>query len=335
MGTSEFMLAGLLPAIADDLDVPVGTAGLLTSGFAVCHVVGAAASAFELLLVTRVLSALANAGFLAVALRTVALLVPAERTGRTLAVLLSGTTIATVVGVPAGAVLGAALSWRAPFAAVALLCLPALLGILRGVPTTIRGTAHVRPRSAPGTAPAPTPFPGPAPSLRTELALLVTPRLAVAMSLAALVNAGTFRGRQHADRPRAERRVRRPDDGRVLRHRGLEHRRRDRAAVGSVDPGERSGSALPGRSRGRPDDGGAPPRPGDAAMGAGRLKTGRGRAATATSRPDPKVRTARRCVVRRSRGTGTVSLVLTRTTSRSRGGSGRWRTPRPRSPWSR
>ncbi|MEE6388250.1 Cmx/CmrA family chloramphenicol efflux MFS transporter [Microbacterium paraoxydans] len=223
MGTSEFMLAGLLPAIADDLDVPVGTAGLLTSGFAVgmvvgapalaafargwpprrtliacltlfavCHVVGAAASAFELLLVTRVLSALANAGFLAVALRTVALLVPGERTGRALAVLLSGTTIATVVGVPAGAVLGAALSWRAPFAAVALLCLPALLGILRGVPTTIRGTAHGRPRSAPGTAAAPTPLPGPAPSLRAELALLVTPRLAVAMSLAALVNAGTF-----------------------------------------------------------------------------------------------------------------------------------------------
>ena len=283
MGTSEFMLAGLLPAIADDLDVPVGTAGLLTSGFAVCHVVGAAASAFELLLVTRVLSALANAGFLA----------------------------------------------------VALLCLPALLGILRGVPTTIRGTARGRPRSAPGAAPAPTPLPGPAPSLRAELALLVTPRLDVAMSLAALVNAGTFRGRQHADRPRAERRVRCPDDGRVLRHRGLEHRRRDRAGVGSVDPRERSGSALPGRSRGRPDDGGAPPRPGDAAMGAGRLKTGRGRAATATSRPDPKVRTARRCVVRRSRGTGTVSLVLTRTTSRSRAGSGRWRRPRPRSPWSR
>lgn len=223
MGTSEFMLAGLLPAIAHELDVSVGTAGLLTSGFAVgmvvgapalaafargwpprrtliacltlfavCHVVGAAASAFELLLVTRVLSALANAGFLAVALRTVALLVPGERTGRALAVLLSGTTIATVVGVPAGAVLGAALSWRAPFAAVALLCLPALLGILRGVPTTIRGTAHGRPRSAPGTAPAPAPLPGPAPSLRAELALLVTPRLAVAMSLAALVNAGTF-----------------------------------------------------------------------------------------------------------------------------------------------
>ncbi|MFE7068308.1 MFS transporter [Microbacterium sp. HSID17254] len=214
MGTSEFMLAGLLPAIAHELDVPVGTAGLLTSAFAVgmvigapamaafarswpprrtlvaclvlfaaCHAVGAVTSLFELLLVTRVLSALANAGFLAVALRTATLLVPRERTGRALAVLLSGTTVATIVGVPVGAILGTALSWRATFAAVALLCLPALLGILRGVPTTIPGTEP---------DPAPAPLPRKEPALRTELALLGTPRLALAMTLAALVNAGTF-----------------------------------------------------------------------------------------------------------------------------------------------
>ncbi|WP_313624315.1 Cmx/CmrA family chloramphenicol efflux MFS transporter [Microbacterium sp.] len=214
MGTSEFMLAGLLPAIAHELDVPVGTAGLLTSAFAVgmvigapamaafarswpprrtlvaclalfaaCHAVGAVTSLFELLLVTRVLSALANAGFLAVALRTATLLVPRERTGRALAVLLSGTTVATIVGVPVGAILGTALSWRATFAAVALLCLPALLGILRGAPTTIPGTE---------SDPAPAPLPRTEPALRTELALLGTPRLALAMTLAALMNAGTF-----------------------------------------------------------------------------------------------------------------------------------------------
>ncbi|WP_101844648.1 Cmx/CmrA family chloramphenicol efflux MFS transporter [Zhihengliuella sp. ISTPL4] len=214
MGTSEFMLAGLLPAISHELDVPVGTAGLLTSAFAVgmvvgapamaafargwpprrtlvaclalfaaCHAVGAVTSVFELLLVTRVLSALANAGFLAVALRTATLLVPRERTGRALAVLLSGTTVATIVGVPAGAVLGAALSWRATFAAVALLCLPALVGILRGVPKAIAGSEPDR---------TPASLSRKEPTLRTELALLVTPRLALAMTLAALVNGGTF-----------------------------------------------------------------------------------------------------------------------------------------------
>lgn len=217
MGTSEFMLAGLVPAISTELDVPVATVGLLTSAFAVgmvigaptmaafarvwpprrtllacltvfgvCHVVGATTSSFELLLVTRVISALANAGFLAVALRTAALLVPRERTGRALAVLLSGTTIATIVGVPAGALLGAALSWRATFAAVALLCLPALGGIIGGVPkrlTSETGHDHA-PRNAA--------LPRPAPSLRAELAQLATPGLALALVLAALVNAGTF-----------------------------------------------------------------------------------------------------------------------------------------------
>ncbi|WP_149085850.1 MULTISPECIES: Cmx/CmrA family chloramphenicol efflux MFS transporter [Microbacterium] len=223
MGTSEFMLAGLVPAISHELDVPVGSAGLLTSAFAVgmvigapamaafargwplrrtlvgclalfavCHVVGAMTSVFELLLATRVLSALANAGFLAVALRTATLLVPRERTGRALAVLLSGTTIATITGVPAGAVLGSALSWRATFAAVALLCLPALVGILRGVPKTIQHTRLGATTSPPVTAPTPAPFLRNTPSLRTELALLGTPRLALAMTLAALVNAGTF-----------------------------------------------------------------------------------------------------------------------------------------------
>lgn len=133
MGTSEFMLAGLLPAIATELDVSVGTAGLLTSAFAVgmvigapvmaafarrwpprltlivclivfagSHVIGAMTPVFSLLLITRVLSALANAGFLAVALSTATTLVPANQKGRALSILLSGTTIATVVGVPAG-----------------------------------------------------------------------------------------------------------------------------------------------------------------------------------------------------------------------------------------
>ncbi|MBP3978967.1 Cmx/CmrA family chloramphenicol efflux MFS transporter [Microbacterium sp. BLY] len=221
MGTSEFMLAGLIPAMSADLDIPVGTVGLLTSAFAVgmvvgaptmaafarswpprrtllaclavfglCHIVGALTSVFDLLLATRVLSALANAGFLAVALRTATLLVPRERTGRALAVLLSGTTIATIVGVPAGALLGTALTWRAPFAAVALLCVVAFLGVLRGVPATIAAQTTATPAgrdtvrdSAGETTP---------PSLRAELALLATPRLALTMILAALVNAGTF-----------------------------------------------------------------------------------------------------------------------------------------------
>ncbi|MFF3191072.1 Cmx/CmrA family chloramphenicol efflux MFS transporter [Streptomyces misionensis] len=204
MGTSEFMLAGLVPDIASDLGVTVGTAGLLTSAFALgmaigaplmaalarnrpgrssllgfvllfaaAHAVGATASGFPVLCATRVVAALANAGFLAVALTTAGTLVPPDRKGRALAVLLSGTTVATVAGVPAGALLGTLLGWRATFWAVAVLCLPAAVGILRGIPA---------PAAAGGATGA----------LRPELAQLRRPRLLLVMLLGALVNAATF-----------------------------------------------------------------------------------------------------------------------------------------------
>ncbi|MCS3844857.1 DHA1 family chloramphenicol resistance protein-like MFS transporter [Microbacterium sp. AK031] len=207
MGTSEFMLAGLLPAIATELDVSVGTAGLLTSAFAagmvigapamaafarrwpprltliVCllvfagtHVIGAMTSVFSLLLVTRILSALANAGFLAVALSTATTLVPANQKGRALSILLSGTTIATVAGVPAGALLGTALGWRTTFWAIAVLCIPAVLGVVRGI-TNDAGKVATSASS---------------PRLRAELSQLATPRLILTMALGALINGGTF-----------------------------------------------------------------------------------------------------------------------------------------------
>lgn len=165
MGTSEFMLAGLLPAIAAELDVPMGTAGLLSSAFALgmiggaplmaafsrswprrvtlavtlllfaaSHCVGAMTTAFSLLLMSRVLSAVANAGFLAVALSASTAVVPEQQKGRALSVLLSGTTIATVAGVPAGALLGSLGGWRMTFWAIVVLCAPALYGVVRGVP---------------------------------------------------------------------------------------------------------------------------------------------------------------------------------------------------------
>ncbi|PWU56114.1 chloramphenicol efflux pump [Micromonospora sp. S4605] len=208
MGTSEFMLAGLVPDIAASFDVSVGAAGLLTSAFAVgmivgaplmaalarwwparasllgfvlafavAHVVGASTTSFAVLLVTRVIAALANAGFLAVALSTAATLVATDQKGRALAVLLSGTTVATIAGVPGGALLGTVLSWRATFWAVALLCLPAAIGVVRGIPARAGQT----PRGTPAGS-----------SLRGEIAQLGMPRLALVMLLGALVNAATF-----------------------------------------------------------------------------------------------------------------------------------------------
>ncbi|MFB7597475.1 Cmx/CmrA family chloramphenicol efflux MFS transporter [Streptomyces sp. NPDC056160] len=209
MGTSEFMLAGLLPDIASDLDVPVGTAGALTSAFAVgmvvgaplmavlarnrsgragllmfvlvfsaAHAVGATTTSFPVLCATRVVAAFANAGFLAVAVTTAGTLVGPGRKGRALAVLLSGTTVATVAGVPGGSVLGTLLGWRATFWAVAALCLPAALGILKGLPARPAG-----PHAGGGR-----------PELSSELAQLRSPRLLLVLLLAAVVNAATFAG---------------------------------------------------------------------------------------------------------------------------------------------
>ncbi|TVL91298.1 Cmx/CmrA family chloramphenicol efflux MFS transporter [Streptomyces sp. SAJ15] len=205
MGTSEFMLAGLLPDIASDFDVTVGTAGMLTSAFAIgmivgaplmaglarnwpgrfsllgfvfvfsaAHAVGAATSSFSVLFATRVFAALANAGFLAVALTTAGTLVSSDKKGRALAVLLSGTTVATIAGVPGGTVVGSLLGWRATFWAVAALCLPTAVGILKGIPA--------RPAMEVADGPA----------MRSEVAELKRPRLLLVMLLGALVNAATF-----------------------------------------------------------------------------------------------------------------------------------------------
>nr|WP_239513888.1 Cmx/CmrA family chloramphenicol efflux MFS transporter [Streptosporangium sp. 'caverna'] len=206
MGTSEFMLAGLLPDIAADFGVPVSTAGLLTSAFAIgmvvgaplmaglarrwprrssllgflglflaAHVLGACTGSFTVLLATRVIAALANAGFLAVALTAAAELVPSDRKGRALAVLLAGTTVATIAGVPGGALLGTLLDWRATFWGMAVLCLPSALGIVRGIPAKTE-----QPNGPAG------------PDLRQELTELQRPRLILVLLLGALVNAATF-----------------------------------------------------------------------------------------------------------------------------------------------
>lgn len=203
MGTSEFVLAGLVPVIAVDLGVALGATGLLTSAFAIgmivgaplmaglarnwpirtsllgflllflaAHIAGAVTGSFSFLAATRVVAALAYAGFLAVALTTAAALVAAGQQGRALAILLSGTALATVAGVPVGALLGAVLGWRATFWALAFLCLPAAVGVLAGIPGRRRKTA--------------------APDLRHELGQLRRPRLLAVMLLGALVNAATF-----------------------------------------------------------------------------------------------------------------------------------------------
>ncbi|KZF09428.1 chloramphenicol efflux pump [Rhodococcus sp. EPR-157] len=202
-GTSEFMLSGLIPDMAHDLQVSVSAAGLLTSAFAVgmiigaplmavlsirwqrrralltflvtfmaVHVIGALTSSFEVLLVTRIIGALANAGFLAVALSAAMSMAPIDKKGRATSVLLGGVTIACVVGVPGGAILGNAWGWRAAFWAIVMISVPAVVAILCATPPD-SSTRSI-------------------PNARAECASLRRPKLVLMLVLGALINGATF-----------------------------------------------------------------------------------------------------------------------------------------------
>lgn len=204
--TSEFMLAGLLPDIADDLGATLPAAGLLTSAFAIgmivgaptmaalgrrwsprwsltgflllfiaAHVVGALTASFELLLISRFIAAVANAGFLAVTLSTVNVMVRPEVRTRAIALVLAGTTLALIAGVPGGAALGAVFGWRSTLWAVALVSVPAVVVVAVGAPA----------RSGGGVSAG-------AVSLRSELAALKRPVLITTLVLGILVNGATF-----------------------------------------------------------------------------------------------------------------------------------------------
>ncbi|GGS70168.1 Cmx/CmrA family chloramphenicol efflux MFS transporter [Nonomuraea spiralis] len=164
-GTSELMLAGLLPEMAADLGVSVPDAGLLISAFAIgmlvgapvlavvtlrwprrtalltfmlvfalTHVAGALTSSYGLLFATRVAGAVVYAGFWAVAASTAIGLVPPNARGRAMSILVGGLTVATLLGLSLGTVIGQHLGWRAAFWAVAALSTLAAVGVLATIP---------------------------------------------------------------------------------------------------------------------------------------------------------------------------------------------------------
>ncbi|MET9606381.1 Cmx/CmrA family chloramphenicol efflux MFS transporter [Streptomyces sp. NPDC006512] len=165
LGTSEFMLSGLLPPIAEDMGVTIPQAGLLISAFAIGMVIGAPllavatlrlprrttlvalislfglgqvagalAPTYGLLFASRVVSALACAGFWAVGAAVAIAMVDKDQRARAMAVMIGGLSIANVLGVPAGAFLGEHLGWRSAFWSVGAASAIALVGILALIP---------------------------------------------------------------------------------------------------------------------------------------------------------------------------------------------------------
>ncbi|MEU6914291.1 MFS transporter [Streptomyces olindensis] len=178
MGTTEFVVAGLLPEIARDVEVGVGRAGLLITVFAVGmivgaplmamltlrlprrltlvlalgvfaagHVVVALGSSFALLLAARFLTALATGAFWAVANVVAARAAGPAASSRALGVVGAGAMLANVVGVPLGAFAGQLMGWRGPFWALAVLGAAAMGLIARHVPRDADGDQAVSLRS--------------------------------------------------------------------------------------------------------------------------------------------------------------------------------------------
>ncbi|WP_338883349.1 MULTISPECIES: Cmx/CmrA family chloramphenicol efflux MFS transporter [Xenorhabdus] len=151
MGSAEFLISGVLPKIAEDLQVSLPSAGMLISAFAIGVLLGApplavatlrwpkratllisqalfvAATAIGMLvpdywslLIARIVSGVAYAGFWAVAATTAVNLVAQDRTARALSIVVSGLSLAMVVGGPLGTMISDIAGWRAGFWAVAV-----------------------------------------------------------------------------------------------------------------------------------------------------------------------------------------------------------------------
>ena len=159
-GTAEFVIAGVLPDVASGLGVSIPVAGYLVTGYAIGIAVGgpllavatkklsrkslivllggtftigqalcALAPSFELLLAARVLVSVVHGTYFGIAAIVAINLVPADKRGFAVALILSGLTVSNILGVPGGTAIGNALGWRATFWAVGILGLLATLSI--------------------------------------------------------------------------------------------------------------------------------------------------------------------------------------------------------------
>ncbi|MDQ1039078.1 DHA1 family inner membrane transport protein [Streptomyces sp. V3I8] len=167
IGTTEFVMMGLLPDVADDLGISIPTAGHLVSAYAIGVVVGApllaavtarmarrkvliglmvlfvvgnALSAFapdhHSLLAARFLSGLPHGAFFGVGAVVATGMVPAERKARAVSLMFLGLTVANIAGVPVATLMGQHLGWRATFLGVSVIGVAAIVSLALLLPRT-------------------------------------------------------------------------------------------------------------------------------------------------------------------------------------------------------
>lgn len=169
IGTTEFISVGLLPLIANDLSIPVTTAGLTVSLYALGVTFGAPVltsltsrmsrktllfwimlvfiigntlaaifTTIGLLLAARVISAFSHGVFMSIGSTIAADLVPENRRASAISIMFTGLTVATVTGVPFGTFIGQQLGWRTAFIAIVIIGVIALIANSILVPSNLR-----------------------------------------------------------------------------------------------------------------------------------------------------------------------------------------------------
>ena len=203
IGTTEFVIVGLIPTIAAALGPRLPSAGLLVSLYALGVAIGAPlltaltgklprkalllwlmalftvgnlvawqAPDYATLVVARVLTGLAHGVFFSIGSIIATSVVPREKAASAIAIMFTGLTVALVTGVPLGTFIGQHFGWRETFLAVSALGVLAFVGSLLFVPRDLH-------HGAPAT-------------LRQQVAVLAQPRLLLVYAMTALGYGGTF-----------------------------------------------------------------------------------------------------------------------------------------------
>lgn len=203
IGTTEFVIVGLLPTVANDLNIDLPLAGLIVSVYALGVTFGAPvltaltgrldrkllllglmalfilgntmaalSPGYAPLLVARVLSAFAHGVFFSVGSTIAADLVPENKRASAIAMMFMGLTVAIVTGVPLGTLIGQTFGWRATFAAVAGLGVIAFAGLWILLPANLKKA--------------------PAATIGEQVEVLGSGRLLIVFAMTALGYGGTF-----------------------------------------------------------------------------------------------------------------------------------------------
>jgi len=203
IGTTEFVIVGLVPTIAQDLAVSLPSAGLLVSLYALGVAIGAPvltaltgrwnrkwvlltlmslfiignllawmAPNYASLITARILTGLAHGVFFSIGSTIATSLVSKEKEASAIAIMFTGLTVALVTGVPLGTFIGQTFGWRATFLIVAALGAIALIGSALLVPGNLK-------QSAPAT-------------LRQQLEVITHPRLLLVYAMTAIGYGGSF-----------------------------------------------------------------------------------------------------------------------------------------------